>query len=222
VIKVGGYENSIAGKRMGGNRRVEVLNASTTAFERGFDTAVRLAHSIGPFRSQDLPAEQVEAGLKRQPPGVLSGPSEGIIHLCRHQGSPDERTRNRLVGRRQAWWEDLACGGGRGPAETLYPMPSREAAITRLLAHFQRAPNSVAGLDFAFSFPAWFLTYVRVTNAWDLSTNTKPTCTPFQLLITSVESKAKSGLHTARRRLASRLWRTIACTKGWAMISMTR
>ena len=47
------------------------------------------------------------------------------------------------------------------------PFPTRDAAIDRLLRHFNEDAASVAGLDFAFSFPEWFLADRGTSTAFD-------------------------------------------------------
>jgi len=56
----------------------------------------------------------------------------------------------------------------RGQVHRLEPAKSREEAIDWLLRSLQENPQTVAGLDFAFSFPAWFLRERSLKNAFEL------------------------------------------------------
>ena len=55
-----------------------------------------------------------------------------------------------------------------GQVHRLEPAKSREEAIYCLLRCLQENPQTVVGLDFAFSFPAWFLRERSLRNAFEL------------------------------------------------------
>lgn len=55
-----------------------------------------------------------------------------------------------------------------GQVHRLQPVKSREEAIGWLLRRLQENPQTTVGLDFAFSFPAWFLQERSLKNAFDL------------------------------------------------------
>ncbi len=67
-------------------------------------------------------------------------------------------------------WSALADAAG---LRELVPLDSREHAVERLLEHLVAFPNCVAGLDFGFSFPAWYLAELGVAQAADLWTTVK-------------------------------------------------
>ena len=51
-------------------------------------------------------------------------------------------------------WAAVAVGSR---LDELLPQDSREDAIDWLIEQFKQQPNTIAGLDFAFSSPAWFV-----------------------------------------------------------------
>lgn len=51
-------------------------------------------------------------------------------------------------------WAAVAVGR---QLEVLLPQNSREDAVAWLIEQLERQPNTIAGLDFAFSMPAWFV-----------------------------------------------------------------
>ncbi len=55
-----------------------------------------------------------------------------------------------------------------GQVHQLEPAKSREKAIDWLLRFLQENPHTVVGLDFAFSFPAWFLRDRSLGDAFEL------------------------------------------------------
>ena len=61
-------------------------------------------------------------------------------------------------------WMASARGGH---LDELDPCPTQAEAIDRLIAALHADPGSVAGLDFSFSYPAWFLELCRVSTAFD-------------------------------------------------------
>jgi len=72
-------------------------------------------------------------------------------------------------GERRTIWLAEAAGGRLVRLEC---GRSREEVVEHLLDEAARDPDLVAGLDFAFSFPAWFLTangIAEVDQAWDLA-----------------------------------------------------
>src|SRR5688572_20656365 len=71
-------------------------------------------------------------------------------------------------------WSGAARGGNiwlaiaaDGQLVSVDPLTNRAAAIERLLQHFDEDPATVAGLDFAFSFPEWFLADRGVATVFD-------------------------------------------------------
>lgn len=62
-------------------------------------------------------------------------------------------------------WIAYANGGSLCRLEMI---PTREKAVEQLLQHLCEDPETVAGLDFAFSFPAWFLRQHFLPSAIDL------------------------------------------------------
>ena len=61
-------------------------------------------------------------------------------------------------------WAAVAVGC---QLEALLPQNSREGAIAWLIEQLEQQPNTIAGLDFAFSMPAWFVGKHGCANAID-------------------------------------------------------
>lgn len=55
-----------------------------------------------------------------------------------------------------------------GALRELDPLETRDQVVAQLVQHWRRNPDTVAGLDFGFSFPAWFLRHHLLSNAFDL------------------------------------------------------
>jgi len=64
--------------------------------------------------------------------------------------------------------KDLIAHVSKGQVHRLEPAKSREEAIDWLLRFLQENPKTVVGLDFAFSFPAWFLQERSLKKAFEL------------------------------------------------------
>ena len=56
----------------------------------------------------------------------------------------------------------------RGSLRRLDRLGSRDEAVGELLQHLRNNSDAVAGLDFAFSLPAWFSRHHSLSNAFDL------------------------------------------------------
>ena len=64
AVEIRRHELRTARERMSGDRRVEILDSSSAAFETGLDAAVGLADGICPLRSRNLSTNQIETRLQ--------------------------------------------------------------------------------------------------------------------------------------------------------------